>query len=243
MVPRLAESSEVSGDGLVWTFHLRRDAVWNASSSRSAFHEAPVTAHDFAFALSRMFDPAAFSPSRGVLLGQKRLAHPERRGAPVLARRVRTRDYTLEITLIRQDSRLPELLSASYARAYFSDSTGHNAAYYFVRQLFFAAAGTAAMFILSRFPMLLRAYELPGAGGGQQRLVDPFVHTGVLGGGDAVPGVHVLGPLQSVQQRLQGGGGDELFLLRGQAGVLLQNAVGLPRIRGDRAHHPPAGTA
>ena len=45
------------------------------------------------------------------------------------------------------------VLSASYARAYYSASTGHNAAYYFMRQLGFALAGTAAMFVISRFPM------------------------------------------------------------------------------------------
>ena len=45
------------------------------------------------------------------------------------------------------------VLSASYARAYYSASTGHNAAYYFLRQLGFAAAGTVCMFVLSRFPM------------------------------------------------------------------------------------------
>ena len=45
------------------------------------------------------------------------------------------------------------VLSASYARAYYSAATGHNAAYYFLRQLGFAAAGTAAMLVLSRLPM------------------------------------------------------------------------------------------
>ena len=45
------------------------------------------------------------------------------------------------------------VLSASYARAYYSAATGHNAAYYFLRQLGFAAAGTVIMFALSRFPM------------------------------------------------------------------------------------------
>ena len=45
------------------------------------------------------------------------------------------------------------VLSASYARAYYSASTGHNAAYYFMRQLGFAVAGTFIMFVLSRFPM------------------------------------------------------------------------------------------
>lgn len=116
VVPRLAESSEVSDDGLVWTFRLRRDAVWNASSSRSAFHEAPVTAHDFAFALSRMFDPAAFSPFAGEFSSVKNASLILSGAAPQSSLGVRALDdYTLEIALVRQDSRLPELLSASYA--------------------------------------------------------------------------------------------------------------------------------
>lgn len=45
------------------------------------------------------------------------------------------------------------VLSASYARAYYSAATGHNAAYYFIRQLGFALAGVGAMYALSLFPM------------------------------------------------------------------------------------------
>ena len=47
------------------------------------------------------------------------------------------------------------VLSSSYARAYYDPGgvTGGNAAYYFVRQLIFAALGTGAMYIASRFPM------------------------------------------------------------------------------------------
>lgn len=45
------------------------------------------------------------------------------------------------------------VLSASYARAYYSEATGHNAAYYFMRQLGFAFAGVGAMYALSLFPM------------------------------------------------------------------------------------------
>lgn len=45
------------------------------------------------------------------------------------------------------------VLSASYARAYYSEATGHNAAYYFMRQLGFALAGVSAMYALSLFPM------------------------------------------------------------------------------------------
>ena len=79
-----------------------------------------------------------------------RLARDEER-AP--ARRAAFDAPFAALTLLLLTVGVVMVLSASYARAYFSASTGHNAAYYFVRQLFFAAAGTAAMFILSRFPM------------------------------------------------------------------------------------------
>ena len=56
-------------------------------------------------------------------------------------------------TLLLLTNGVVMVLSASYARAYYSASTGHNAAYYFMRQLGFAVAGTFIMFVLSRFPM------------------------------------------------------------------------------------------
>lgn len=116
VVPRLAERYEVSGDGLVWTFHLRKDAKWTAASSRSQFHEIPVTAHDFSFALTRMFDPAAFSPFAGEFSSVKNASVILGGAAPQSSLGVRALDdYTLEITLVRPDSRLPELLAASYA--------------------------------------------------------------------------------------------------------------------------------
>lgn len=47
------------------------------------------------------------------------------------------------------------VLSSSYARAYYDPGnvTGGNAAYYFVRQLIFAALGIGAMLLASRMPM------------------------------------------------------------------------------------------
>ena len=47
------------------------------------------------------------------------------------------------------------VLSSSYARAYYDPGnlTGGNAAYYFVRQLIFAALGVVAMLLASRMPM------------------------------------------------------------------------------------------
>ena len=47
------------------------------------------------------------------------------------------------------------VLSSSYARAYYDPGriTGGNAAYYFIRQLIFAALGVALMLMASRVPM------------------------------------------------------------------------------------------
>jgi len=49
-VPGVAESWEVSPDGLVWTFHLRENARWSDGSV--------VTAEDFAWSWRRLQDPA-----------------------------------------------------------------------------------------------------------------------------------------------------------------------------------------
>ncbi len=45
------------------------------------------------------------------------------------------------------------VLSASYARAYYSSASDHQSTYYFVRQLGFAAAGVGLAWLLSRVPM------------------------------------------------------------------------------------------
>ena len=53
-VPAVAESWEVSSDGLVYTFHLRPNARWSNGD--------PVTAHDFAFAFQRILRPKFGAP-------------------------------------------------------------------------------------------------------------------------------------------------------------------------------------
>ncbi len=49
-VPAIAESVDVSDDGLTYTFHLREDANWSNGD--------PVTADDFVFGWQRAVDPA-----------------------------------------------------------------------------------------------------------------------------------------------------------------------------------------
>ena len=56
------------------------------------------------------------------------------------------------------------VLSSSFPRAYYDPGgvTGGNAAYYFVRQLVFAALGVAVMLFASRLPMgFYRRYAFP----------------------------------------------------------------------------------
>lgn len=52
-VPAIAESCDVSEDGLTYTFHLRKDANWSNGE--------PVTADDFVFGWQRAADPATAS--------------------------------------------------------------------------------------------------------------------------------------------------------------------------------------
>ncbi len=51
--PGTAEKWEISPDGRVYTFHLRKDARWSNGD--------PVTAHDFAYSIRRLIDPLTFS--------------------------------------------------------------------------------------------------------------------------------------------------------------------------------------
>jgi oligopeptide transport system substrate-binding protein len=59
VIPELATSWEVSEDGLVWAFHLRKDVKWTDGK--------PVTAHDIEYAVRRTCDPATASDYAYVL--------------------------------------------------------------------------------------------------------------------------------------------------------------------------------
>lgn len=61
LVPGVAERYEVSEDGLMYTFYLRKDAVWNNEE------KTPLTAADFLFGFQRLFDPASNSPTASKL--------------------------------------------------------------------------------------------------------------------------------------------------------------------------------
>ena len=57
IIPGAAEKWSVSGDGLIYTFYIRKGLFWNDG-------ETPVTADDFLFAFLRLFSPETSAPSR-----------------------------------------------------------------------------------------------------------------------------------------------------------------------------------
>lgn len=102
-IPGMAESYETSDDGLVWTFHIRADAVWSDG--------VPVTAGDFVFALRRINDPKTAAQYASLTHVLKN-AHAVSEGAlppeSVGAREID--DKTLELTLEHPAPYLPHLL-------------------------------------------------------------------------------------------------------------------------------------
>jgi oligopeptide transport system substrate-binding protein len=105
-----AESWTVSEDGLVYTFHLRKDDVWSDGT--------PVTAGDFVFSFQRLQRPDTAAeyaymlyPVKGAEAVNKSGGKPEDMGVKAID------DHTLEITLNAPTPYFLELLThqASYA--------------------------------------------------------------------------------------------------------------------------------
>ena len=59
VIPGVAKSWSVSDNGLVYTFHLRKDAKWSNGQ--------PVTAGDFVFSFKRAIDPKTGAPNSTML--------------------------------------------------------------------------------------------------------------------------------------------------------------------------------
>lgn len=91
--PGAAERWEANGEGTVYTFYLREDAVWSNGD--------PVTAHDFVFSLRRMLSPELgaeyaymlYVIQNGRAFNEGRLENGEDVGVRAVD------DFTLEITL------------------------------------------------------------------------------------------------------------------------------------------------
>lgn len=100
-IPGVAESWDVSPDGLVWRFHLRK-TQWSDG--------VPLTADDFVFSLRRILDPKTASEYASLLYLIKNGQAVNGGKMPLEALGVRAIDpQTLEITLEHPAPYLPEL--------------------------------------------------------------------------------------------------------------------------------------
>ncbi|MBI4509965.1 MAG: ABC transporter substrate-binding protein [Deltaproteobacteria bacterium] len=107
LLPQLAESYEVSPDGLTYTFHVRPDAAFSNGE--------PVLAEDFVFALNRVLDPQLASPGAQYYLGIQG-ANDRLDGKANHVSGIRAlSDRILEIRLAEPDSAFPMLLAMKFA--------------------------------------------------------------------------------------------------------------------------------
>ena len=103
VVPGVAHSWRTSEDGLLWTFHLRKDARWADG--------APVTADDFVFSFRRLMDPRTAASLAYFLYAIDGASAVNAGEAPPSALGVAAIDsHTLEIRLAEPFPFLPERL-------------------------------------------------------------------------------------------------------------------------------------
>ena len=78
VLPCIAKSWEISDDGKVYTFYLRKDVSFHNNDVFAAGKGRLVTAKDFEFSFSRVTDPSVASPGRWVFDRlEKNTGHPE----------------------------------------------------------------------------------------------------------------------------------------------------------------------
>lgn len=109
-VPAVAERFDLSPDGLVYTFHLRTNAVWSNGE--------PITAHDFVWSWRRVLNPATGADYSGLLFyvrngeayakGETNAATGQRYTAEDIAIRALD-DHTFRAELVGPTSFFPDL--------------------------------------------------------------------------------------------------------------------------------------
>ena len=154
----VAESWEVSDDGLIYTFHLRDDAVWHLTSNAKEQLEgkipedfAPhVTASDFVFALRRAVDPANKSTDAYMFMNIAGAQDIYQKKIPATSLGVKAlSDTELQIKLAKKQSNFPEMLLSPAAmpcnETFFNACTGRY--------------GTYIKFLLSNGPFYLSRFD------------------------------------------------------------------------------------
>lgn len=108
-------------EGLVYTFNIRKDAVWSNGER--------LTAYDFEYGLKRAVDPSTKSPFVSRLFAIKGAEQINGSNADISTLGVKAIDEnTLEITLIREDTHFENTLTTSVAmpcnRVFFEETSG-----------------------------------------------------------------------------------------------------------------------
>lgn len=104
LTPSLATRWEVSDDGLVYTFFLRRDVFFQDNELFENGRGRKMTAHDVVFSFNRLINPK--TASTGAWIFNDRVIKEN----PFVA----VNDTTVEIHLVRPFRPLPEILSMPY---------------------------------------------------------------------------------------------------------------------------------
>lgn len=102
--PGVAESWEVSEDGLTWTFKLRKNSVWSNGT--------PVTAKDFEYSWKRTLNPDTAAEYAYIMYDVEGAQDYNLKGGDATAVGVKAvDDYTLEVKLVRPIAYFAELMS------------------------------------------------------------------------------------------------------------------------------------
>jgi oligopeptide transport system substrate-binding protein len=142
LAPGVAESWQISDNGKVYTFQLRKNARWYVApksalekKALSGAFDTRITAYDFAFALNRVLSPQTGSPYADTLANVR---HVEARS-----------DFSLEITLEKADPSFLRVLAEPFAAPcspdFFSGTQGRY--------------GLSASTLLCNGPFYLAAWE------------------------------------------------------------------------------------
>lgn len=124
IIPGVAESWEISKDGLTYTFNLRKDTHWKLLNSFEDVlpegykdtYRTQVIAADFVYGISRALDPATQAGDAEKLFGIKNASAVNSGKQPVSALGITAKDdLTLVITLERADPDFLRILTLPVA--------------------------------------------------------------------------------------------------------------------------------
>ena len=104
VVPGAAESWDISDDGKVYTFHLRKDGKWSNGD--------PLKAEDFVYSLRRAVDPVTASPYSYILepiVNAKEITGGTQADLTTLGVKA-VDDYTVQITLVEPTAHFLQLM-------------------------------------------------------------------------------------------------------------------------------------